>query len=178
MQKKYIKKNVASLKKSQNLINVSFIKWIISSCATRRGRFDPTNHMIQGNPADIFTIRPKKLLSRYLGVHEFHINVTVFHGNITDSAEIQIVVIFASIIWTRSDIVKIHSVGINDMVVNIWGTPRNTNHHATPFRNKLVMVPGTFDMFRYMVQGLLQSFWQSLSQHRMMLYQRYPGWQI
>ena len=152
--KKHIKKNVASLKKSQNLINVSFIKWIISSCATRGQRFDPTNHMIQGNPADIFTIRSKKLLSRCLGVHEFHINITMFYGNIIDNAGIQIVVIFASIIWTRCDIVKIHSVGINDMVVNIEGTPRNTNHpHATPFRNKLVMVPGTFDMFRYVVQG-------------------------
>ena len=104
--------------------------------------------MIQGNPADIFTIMPKKLLSRCLGVHEFHINITMFHGNKIDNAEIQIVVIFASIIWTRCDIVKIHSVGINNMVVNIWGTPRNTNHpHATPFRNKLVMVPGIFDAF-------------------------------
>ena len=104
--------------------------------------------MIQGNPADIFTIMPKKLLSRCLGVHEFHINITMFHGNKIDNAEIQIVVIFASIIWTRCDIVKIHSVGIKDMVVNIGGTPRNMNHpHATPFRNKLVMVPGTLDTF-------------------------------
>ena len=88
MQNKHIKKNVASLKKSQNFIDVSFIKWIISSCATRGGRLVSTNHMIQGNPADIFTIRLKKLLSRCLGVHEFHINVTVFHGNIIDNGEI------------------------------------------------------------------------------------------
>ena len=55
--------------------------------------------------------------------------------------------LFASIVWTRCDIVKIHSVGVNDMVVNIAGTPRNTNHpHATLFKNKLVMVPGTFDI--------------------------------
>ena len=54
--------------------------------------------MIQGNPADIFTIMPKKLLSRCLGVHEFHINITMFHGNIIDNAGIQIVIIFASII--------------------------------------------------------------------------------
>ena len=113
------------------MINVSFIKWIISSCANRGGRFDPTNHMIQGNPADTFKIRSKKRLSRCLWVHEFHI-----------------VVIFASIIWTKCDIIKIHSIGINDMVVNIGGTPRNINYpHATPFRNKLVMVIGTFDTF-------------------------------
>ena len=90
----------------------------------------------------------KKSLSRCLGVHEFHINFTVFHGNIIDDAEIQIVVIFASIIWVKCDIVEIHSVGIKDMVVNIGAIPRNMNHpHATPFRNKLVMVPGTFDSF-------------------------------
>ena len=47
-----------------------------------------------------------------------------------------------------NQVIKIHSVGINKMVVNIRGTPRNKSHpHATPFRNKLVMVPGTFDMF-------------------------------
>ena len=61
----------------------------------------------------------------------------MFHGNIIDNAEIQTVVIFASIIWTRCDIVKIHSVGIKGMVVNIGGIPRNTNHpHATLLRNK------------------------------------------
>ena len=89
-----------------------------------------------------------KKLIRCLGVHGFHINVTVFHGNIIDDTEIQIAVIFARIIWIRCDIIKICSVGINNMVVNNGGTPRNTNHpHATPFRNKLVMVPGTFDTF-------------------------------
>ena len=132
------------------MINVSLIKWIVSSCATRGGRFDPTNHMIQGNPTDTFTIRLKKSLSRCLGVHEFHINITMFHGNLIDNTEIQIVVTFASIIWTTCDIIKIHSIGINNIVVNIGVTPWNKNHpHATPFRNKLVMIIGTFDTFSF-----------------------------
>ena len=133
--------------------------------------------MTQGNPADIFTIRPKKL-RRCLGVHEFHINVTVFHGNIIGNAEIQIIFIFARIIRTRCDIVKIHFVGINNMVVNIGGTPRNTSHpHPTPFRNKLVMVPGTFDMFSLCKLWFKDScsLFESLSRHRMMLYQGYSG---